>query len=98
MKLLPEERETIILWSNADETANVYTHDRKLISRLRVLSEKHPAQFYEDRKEAAGVVSYTVPKSCVSLRSPYSEARRLAQRQKAMESGQVPPGRKKNSE
>lgn len=97
MKLLPEERETIILWSDADETANVYTHDRKLISRLRELSAKYPAQIYEDRKEAAGAVSYTVPKSCVSLRSPYSEARRQAQSQKARQSGQVPPGRKKNS-
>ncbi len=43
MRQLPEEQETIILWSDAGDTANVYTHDRKLISRLRELSGKYPA-------------------------------------------------------
>ena len=97
MRLLPEERETIILWSDADDTANVYTHDRKLISRLRELAGKYPVQIYEDRKEAAGAVSYTVPKNCVSIRSPYSEARRKAQREKAKTAGQKPPAHTKKT-
>ena len=96
MKLLPEERETIILWSDADDTASVYTHDRRLISRLRELSMKYPAQIYNDRQEKDGAVSYSVPKNCVSIRSPYSEARRQAQSRKAKQTGQAPPGRKNN--
>ena len=76
MKLLPEERETIILWSDAEDTASIFTHDRKLISRLKQLSQKYPDKFYADRKEHPGAVSYIVPKSCISLHSPFSEARR----------------------
>ena len=87
MRLLPEERETIILRSDADKTADVYTHDRKLISRLRELSRKCPSQFFSDRIEAAGAISYTVPKNCVSIRSPFSEACRKAQCEKAKKTG-----------
>ena len=58
MKLLPEERETIILWSDAEDTASIFTHDRKLISRLKQLSQKYPDKFYADRKEHPGAVSY----------------------------------------
>jgi len=34
MKLSPAERETIILFSDADDTASVYTYDRRLIKKL----------------------------------------------------------------
>ena len=34
MKLTPAERETIILYDEAGDTANVYTYDHKLIEKL----------------------------------------------------------------
>ena len=34
MRLEPSERETIILFSDADDTASVYTFDKKLKARL----------------------------------------------------------------
>lgn len=37
MKLSPAERETIILFSDADDTASVYTYDRRLIKKLDAL-------------------------------------------------------------
>ena len=77
--------------------ADVYTHDRKLISRLCELSRKCPSQFFSDRIEAAGAISYTVPNNCVRLRSPYSEACRKAQREKARKVGQIPPARMKKT-
>ena len=42
MKLTPAERETIILFDDAGSTANVYTHDHKLIEKLKRLHEKYP--------------------------------------------------------
>ena len=36
MRLEPSERETIILFSDADDTASVYTFDKKLKARLRL--------------------------------------------------------------
>ena len=95
MKLLPEERETIILWSDAEDTANIYTHDRKLKSRLKQLSQKFPSQFSFDRKEHPGAVSYIVPKNCISIRSPFSEARKKKLSESAKKAGHQPPPRKK---
>ena len=94
MKLTPAERETIILFDDAGSIANVYTHDHKLIEKLKRLHEKYPDQIFPDRKTRAGAVSYTVPKCCVSIRSPYSEERRKADSERAKKAGVVPPGRK----
>jgi hypothetical protein len=44
VKLSPEERETIILYSEADDNASVYTHDKKLSEKLKRLLEKIPGQ------------------------------------------------------
>ena len=34
MKLTPIEQETILLYNQAEDTAEVYTHDRKLMEKL----------------------------------------------------------------
>lgn len=91
MNLTPEERETIILFSDADTKANVYTHDKKLIDRLEQLAARYPDLVYEERKEHEGAVSYMIPKSCVCLLAPYDEARREAARLRALQGGFKPP-------
>ena len=48
MKLSPAERETIILFSDADDTASVYTYDRRLIKKLDALCRKCPEEVYEE--------------------------------------------------
>lgn len=87
MRLTPEERETIILFSDADTEANVYTHDVKLIARLKKLAKQYPDLFYEDRREHPGAVSYNVPKNCVLIRAPHSQKQREAARQWALKHG-----------
>ena len=42
MKLSLYEQETILLYNQAEDTAEVYTHDRKLMEKLTCLSKKHP--------------------------------------------------------
>ena len=70
MKLSPAERETIILFSDADETASVYTYDRRLIKKLDALCRKCPEDVYEEKtRSSAGAKSYIVPKSCVSVQA-----------------------------
>ena len=62
MKLSPAERETIILFSDADDTASVYTYDRRLIKKLDALCKKCPEEVYEEKKRSsAGAKSYIVP-------------------------------------
>lgn len=98
MKLSPEEKETIILYNEAEDTANVYTHDRKLIERLKVLQKKNPTVIIPDKKHSGGSISYTVPKKLVTIRAPYSEERRKADSERAKRSGIVPPQRSIGSE
>ena len=71
MKLSLYEQETILLYNQAEDTAEVYTHDRKLMEKLTRLSKKHPEQVCKKDKH-----NFTVPKRCVSVREPYSAERR----------------------
>ena len=48
MKLTPYERETIILYNEAEDTASVYTHDHRLIDKLKQLHAKYPDKIYPD--------------------------------------------------
>jgi len=93
MKLSPEERETIILYNEAEDTASVYTHDPKLMEKLKRLHKKHPDKVYPERKERPGAVSYLVPKRCVGVREPYSDERRRADSERAKKAGIAPPKR-----
>lgn len=93
MKLSPEERETIILFSDADDTASVYTHDKRLIKKLDALCRKCPDDVRVERKPDHGAHFYMVPKTCVSVREPFSKARREAASVRAKENGFMPPKR-----
>ena len=73
MKLSLVERETILLYNQAEPMAEVYTHDPRLMEKLELLAKKHPDQI--TRKDAH---NFTLPKRCVSVREPYSAERRKA--------------------
>ena len=98
MKLTPYERETIILYNEAEDTASVYTYDHRLIEKLKQLHAKHPDKIYPEKKMRHGAVSYIVPKRCVGVRSPYSEERRNADSERAKKAGIAPPGRRAKSQ
>jgi len=98
MKLSPAERETIILFSDADDTASVYTFDRRLIKKLDALCQKCPEKVREEKKSGHGARNYVVPKNCVSIREPVSKARREAASRRALEGGYQPPDRSKQSQ
>ena len=93
MRLTKEERETIVVFNEADPTASVYTHNLKLRRKLYRLSMKHPNLIYPERPEHPGAVSYIVPKRCISIREPYNEARRKADSDRAKEENRRPPGK-----
>ena len=81
--LTPAERETIILTSEADETASVYTFDKRLKVQLKRLSEKFPELIYPGKKAIEGAVNYIVPKSCIVIYTPYSDERKRAASKRA---------------
>ena len=91
MKLTPYERETILLYNEADDTASVYTHDPRPIRKLKRLREKYPDQIYPESETNSGAVCYIVPKRCIGIRAPYSESRRRADSERAKRDGTLPP-------
>lgn len=98
MKLTKYERETIICFNEEETTASVYTFNKKLREKLARLARKCPDQVRPDRPEHRGAVTYTVPKSCVSVREPYSDARRRADSIRAKAAKIRPPDRSIRSE
>lgn len=86
-KLTKAEQETIINFDEELDTASIYTHDARLIRKLRELEKRFPDQFVLEREGPQRAVTYTIPKRCVGIRPPYSEERRAAQRRDAEEHG-----------
>lgn len=81
------EQETIILWDNGLDTAEVYTHDQRLLNKLRELSRQFPESFVLKQSGPGRSETYRIPKRCVGVRPPYSERRREQQRQDARRNG-----------
>ena len=73
----------LMYYSLPDE---VYTHDARLLEKLRRLSEKYPDQIVKKDRH-----TFVVPKRCVSVREPYSAERRKAASERAKAAGYAPP-------
>ena len=90
MKLTKYEKETIILTSEGDDTYNVYTFNAGLKRRLADFAKKYPAVCrLESEDKKTGCQSYVVDKARLSIRltAPYSEERKKAARDQAVEHG-----------
>ena len=90
MKLTAEEKETVILFSEADDTASVCTYDLRLKEKLKQLSEKFPEKIVKTADSRDGAVRYTVPKTCIVLYPPHTEEWRAAARERAKITGFQP--------
>ncbi len=72
-RLTKIEKETIVLFNEGEDKANIYTHNAGLKKRLAAFAKKYP-----DLCNVQGGVSYELAKSRLSIRflPPYSEERR----------------------
>ena len=91
MELSKLEQETIILFNEAESTASVYTHNKKLREKLERLSQKYPDKIALKSGQPGGAVTYTVPKKSIVVQEPYSDERREAARQRAIQGRFTPP-------
>ena len=75
------ERETIVNFNEAEDTAIIYTFNNDLKKRLAVFAKKYPDLCRLTVDDADfGSVTYEIQKARVSIRlvAPYSEERRKA--------------------
>ena len=76
-RLTKYEKETIALFNEAENTANIYTYNTALKNRLAKFSKENPSC----------AIAYEVDKKRLSIRftAPYSEERRAKARKYAQE-------------
>ena len=85
-----EERETIVNYNEAEDTAVIYTYNNDLKKRLAAFAKKYPDLCRLTVDDADfGSVTYEIQKSRVSIRlvAPYSEERRKAASEYAKKNG-----------
>ena len=89
MKLTKYEKETIVLFNEADEEAHIQTYNAGLRKRLESFSKKHPELCRHDLPNEQGGVSYLIDKSRLSIRfqPPMSEERRRKASEFAKQNG-----------
>lgn len=89
MKLTKIEQETIVLFNEQEDTAEIYTHNIKLQNRCKSFAEKHP-----ELVTVRGS-TFVVPKKLLSIviRSPMSEELREQHRQRGLKNNYVEKAR-----
>ena len=70
MKLSRYEQETIILYNQAEATAEVYTHDPRLLEKLRRLAEKYPDQIVKKDRQTFRSQTLRVRPGTLQRRAP----------------------------
>ena len=88
-KLTKYEKETIILFSEGEDTAHIQAFNAGLRNRLAAFSKKYPDLCQLDKTYGQGGMSYTLDKSRLSIRlqPPYSEERRRKASENAKQNG-----------
>lgn len=89
MRLTKIEKETIILFNEGENTANIYTHNTSLKKRLAAFSSEYPDLRRQEKPEQLGGVPYEMDKSGLSVRFLllYSEERRRKASENARKNG-----------
>ena len=88
-KLTKYEKETIILFSEGEDTAHIQTFNAGFRNRLAAFAKKYPDLCRLEKTYAQGGVIYVLEKSRLSIRlqAPYSEERRRKASESAKQTG-----------
>ena len=70
MKLSNMERETILLFNEAEPTASVYTFNPALQKQLAALCRTHPNQVSMTYKGSQGAIDFQIPKKWIRIVPP----------------------------
>ena len=86
-RLTKYERETIITFNEAEQTASIYTYNTALKNRLVKFSKQYPSLAKLTATHTCRGVTYEIDKSRLSIRltAPYSDERRAKARNYAQE-------------
>lgn len=83
------ERETVILFNEAEEVAQVYSHNARIKNRLCELAANFPQQCKYLGVNEDGGVDYEIDKNLIAIRKPYSEERKQRDRERAIAENRI---------
>ena len=98
LRLSKQEKETIIIYNEAEDVACVYTCNEKLRNKLETLSKKSPECVLEKKDSVS--VEYKLPKAWVKVNKTrqYSEEAKQAMSERAKANLSKRGGKKKIEE
>lgn len=67
VNLEDEEKETIIIFNESEKTAEIFTYNKKLKSKLKKLFKKEPEIINFIKDNGDGGLTYTVPKEWIKI-------------------------------
>ena len=70
MKLTNAEKETIVNFSEAGPTANIYTHNEALKHQLLELCQTHPEHVRQTAANGWGGLTFELPKKWLRVKPP----------------------------
>ena len=68
------EKETVILFNQADKTACITTYDSRLKRRLTALADSHPDECRKELESRDGSADYVFPKAWVRINPTHVSA------------------------
>lgn len=94
------EQETVFIYNQGEAFCTVSTCDQRMKRRLRKLAGKYPEVFiFDERRSREGPTEFwRFPKRLISVRAPYSEERKMHDREVALRQERRPPMRRKRNE
>ena len=90
------EKETVVLFNEAEDRAEIYTHNARWKNRLQELSKQYPDECSQVSENAEGGMIFSFDKRLVTIRKPYSEERRKKDRERAIKENRIGNCRKNN--
>lgn len=67
MQLTKYERETIILFNEAEDTAEIATYNQYLKQQLNNLAKRYPHEVKQTKRGANGYRCYMLPKQLITI-------------------------------
>lgn len=94
MKMTKIEKETVIIFNEAEKDASITTYNTYLKKRLSDLADTFPSECHLVSKNADGSMTYSMNKKLLSIRKPWNEDSRNKARRRMMEDKDNPLFRK----
>lgn len=92
------EKETIIIFNEADKEAEVFTYNEPFKKQLAFIADNYPDKCRLQEDNGSGALTFSINKKLIRIRKPYSEDGRKKISEIALAQNRIPPGNGRKEE